>query len=205
MNHIMKIEAVLFDLDGVLVDACDWHFHALNESLMEIAGFRISRKDHVEKFNGLPTAVKLKMLQLEPAIALRVEELKQKKTLEIIERDAKPMLEKIKLHSYLKNQGIKIACVTNSICKTATAMLQKTGQIDFIDLLVSNEDVAKNKPSPDCYNLAVAKFGVSPSFCICVEDSPKGIQAARSSCVPNLWTVSDTFDVTLENYLEITK
>ena len=41
------IKAILFDLDGVLVDACDWHYLALNRALDEVVGFTISREDHV--------------------------------------------------------------------------------------------------------------------------------------------------------------
>lgn len=201
----MNIQCVLFDLDGVLVDACEWHYTALNEAMRQIVGFEISREDHISKYNGLPTAVKLRMLGLEAQTASRIEVLKQMKTLEIIADQAQIMPEKQELHSYLKSQGIKVACVTNSIHITATAMLRQTGQIKFMDLVVSNGDVPKNKPHPDCYNFAVKTLGVDPSACLCVEDSPKGIEAARASCVPNLWVVSNPSEVTLENYKEIVK
>ena len=201
----MRIECVLFDLDGVLVDACEWHYQALNEALQEIVGFQISREDHVSKYNGLPTAVKLRMLGIESCTASRIENLKQIKTLEMIADQATVMPEKQELHSYLKSQGIKIACVTNSIHTTATAMLRQTGQIKFMDLVVSNGDVPNNKPYPDCYNFAVKTLDVDPSACLCVEDSPKGVAAARASCVPNLWVVANPSEVTLENYKEIVK
>jgi beta-phosphoglucomutase len=199
----MKIECVLFDLDGVLVDACEWHYTALNEALRQIVGFEISREDHISKYNGLPTAVKLRMLGLEAQTASRIEALKQMKTLEIIAEKAQIMPEKQELHSYLKSQGIKIACVTNSIHTTATAMLRQTGQINFMDLVVSNGDVPRNKPYPDCYNFAVQKLGVDPSNCLCVEDSPKGIESVRASCVPNLWIVQNSTEVNSSNYKEI--
>lgn len=201
----MVNKCVLFDLDGVLVDACEWHYEALNCALKEVVGFQISREDHVLKYNGLPTAVKLRMMGIDSPVASHIETLKQAKTLEIIAERANTMPEKQELHAYLKSQGIKIACVTNSIHTTATAMLRQTGQIGFMDLIVSNRDVQQNKPHPDCYNFAVKTLGVDPSVCLCVEDSPKGIAAAKASCVPNLWVVSDPSDVTLENYKEIVK
>lgn len=201
----MMPSAILFDLDGVLVDACEWHYIALNEAMQEVVGFKISREDHVEKYNGLPTAVKLKMIGLQPEVAYQIESIKQAKTLEIIAENAKIMPEKQELHSYLKYCGIKIACVTNSIHATASAMLRETGQIQFMDLIVSNEDVSRNKPHPDCYNFAVKTLDVNPDLCLCVEDSPKGIEAARMSCVPNLWIVSDPSYVTLDNYKDAIK
>ena len=53
------IKAILYDLDGVLVDATEWHYESLNESLREISGFEISRLEHFQTFNGLPTNKKL--------------------------------------------------------------------------------------------------------------------------------------------------
>lgn len=195
-----KYEAVLFDLDGVLVDACDWHYDALNEALMEVVGYTISRQDHIQKYNGLPTAVKLRMLNIDSTSASIIEAYKQEKTLKIINERAKIMPEKQELHSYLKDQGTKIACVTNSIGTTATAMLERTGQMQFIDLLVSNGDVEKNKPHPDCYNFAIQKLKVDPYLCMCVEDSPKGIEAAINSRVSTVWQVKDPSEVILKNY-----
>lgn len=196
----MKYEAVLFDLDGVLVDACDWHYEALNQALMQIVGYQISRHDHETKYNGLPTNVKLRMLNIDEPFASRIGELKQSLTVETIHRNARPMLEKQELHKHLKNTGIKIACVTNSISATARLMLEKTGQLQYMDLIVANEDVKNNKPSPDCYNYAIEKLKVDPNKCICVEDSPKGIQAAINSRANAVWQVKNPSEVTLESY-----
>ena len=55
------VKAVLFDMDGVLIDAKDWHYEALNRAL-GLFGIEISRYDHLHTFDGLPTKVKLEML-----------------------------------------------------------------------------------------------------------------------------------------------
>jgi HAD superfamily hydrolase (TIGR01509 family) len=125
--------------------------------------------------------------------------------LEIILKKAKIMPEKQELHNYLKSKDIKIACVTNSIPTTAMEMLKQTGQYQYMDLIVTNKDVIKNKPDPECYNFAVNKLKIDSKECLCVEDSPKGIKAAKASCVPNLWVVLNPSDVTLKNYKEIVK
>jgi HAD superfamily hydrolase (TIGR01509 family) len=196
----MKVDAVLFDLDGVLVDACDWHYHALNDALLDAGHSQITKSDHISKYNGLPTRVKLKMLGISDNDAERINATKQQYTLSAIKKNAKLMAEKVELHSYLKKKGIKIACVTNSIKETAEEMLRSTGQIDYIDLLVTNEMVVNNKPSPDCYDLAVEELKVDPRLCICVEDSPKGILAARSSRISNLWIVPNPSHVNVSNF-----
>ena len=58
------MKAILFDLDGVLVDACEWHYLSLNRALKEVVGFTINREDHNSTYNGLPTKVKLKILEV---------------------------------------------------------------------------------------------------------------------------------------------
>jgi beta-phosphoglucomutase len=194
------IKAVLFDLDGVLVDACDWHYEALNAALVEAGYHPIVREEHLSTFNGLPTRVKLKMLGVTENMIAAINDKKQKHTLDTIRASATLMPEKIELHRYLKSNGIKIACVTNSIEETAKEMLIATGQMPYIDLLVSNEQVKRNKPYPDCYNHAINTLGVDPLSCLCVEDSPKGIQSATSSIAGHIWVVSDPTKVTLKNY-----
>ena len=67
----MKIQAIIFDMDGVLIDARDWHYEALNRAL-KIFGFEISRQDHLEHFDGLPTKAKLNLLSQDRGLPLRL-------------------------------------------------------------------------------------------------------------------------------------
>lgn len=199
---MMKTETILFDLDGVLVDACDWHYMALNKAL-EIKGYKpISKQDHETTYNGLPTSVKLKMLGISGDDSKVINELKQKITLESIEENAHEMQDKIKLHEWLKSNSFKIACVTNSIRKTTELMLKKTGQYGYFDVIICNEDVKKNKPYPDCYNLAIRKLNANPLKSVCVEDSDKGIHSAVASIVKHLIIVKDPSEVNLVNVKE---
>lgn len=197
----ITLQAIFFDLDGVLVDACDWHYEALNVALVDMGYPAIDHQSHVSTYNGLPTRVKLRMLGVPDEIADQINKQKQKYTLDTIRNSAKIMPEKIELHEYLKSKEIKIACVTNSVEETAREMLVSTGQMPYIDLLVSNEMVEQNKPHPDCYNYAIKTLGVDSQQCICVEDSPKGIQAAAASRAGHMWVVSNTTKVNKKNYI----
>lgn len=199
------IKCIFFDLDGVLVDACDWHYLALNKALESIGIDKISREDHITTYNGLPTKVKLEMLGLNQDESALVWKLKQNYTLDTIKENSEIQYEKIELFSELKKENIKIVCVTNSIEETAYEMLKSTGQFEYFDLIITNELVEKNKPYPDCYNLAVEKMDVDPSNCIIVEDSPKGIEAAKASVVPdsNIWIVQNSKMVNFKNYKKI--
>lgn len=199
------IDLVLFDLDGVLVDACEWHYDSLNRALSYFGYPPINKKNHLSTYNGLPTRTKLNMLNIPKNKIIKINNKKQEFTLDLIKKTAKIMPEKIKLHKYLKSNNIKIGCVTNSIKKTAKLMLAKTGQLNFIDILITNEDVIKNKPHPDCYNLAINKLNIKGSRVVCVEDSKTGIEAAKASLAEHLLIVKDSSKVNLnliKNFLK---
>ena len=190
-------KAILFDLDGVLVDACDWHYEALNAALITKQKQPISRDLHLTVYNGLPTHIKLNMLGISEDEAKDINRLKQLYTLSTIRKHAKIMPEKIEMHKHIKACGYKIACVTNSIRETAEEMLKETGQLEYMDLLITNEDVTNNKPAPDCYNIAIQRLNADPSQTIIVEDSPKGIEAAKASEVGTCFIVKNTTEVNL--------
>jgi len=195
------VKLVIFDMDGVLVDACEWHRVALNEALMSVCGYQISLEDHYGEYNGLPTKVKLLKLLERGIINFssleEVEKVKQEKTVEAVLAYAKIRQEKIDLMNFLKSKNVKIACYTNSIRMTAEIMLERTGILSHLDLLVTNQDVAKAKPDPEGYLLCMSKFGVSKDECLIIEDSPKGLQAAFLSGA-NVLKVEKPDDVTIE-------
>jgi len=177
--------AVLFDLDGVLVDACNWHYEALNRALKEVANYTISEEDHFNTYNGLPTRRKLHAL-VELGIIREddfesISELKQQYTVEVINEFCTQSISKIALMQMLKAEGYKIACVTNCIRKTATLMLEKTGILDYLDILIPNEDTYYNKPHPEPYIKGLVMLNALPEDAIIVEDSPKGLEAARQT------------------------
>ena len=176
---------VIFDLDGVLVDACEWHRIALNEALKEVGSQEISLPDHYGIYNGKPTRVKLikltKLGALDEALHQEVYNLKQSKTIEIIEKHANKRLEKIEMLQGLKSEGHTVACFTNSIRITAELMLKRTGIFDMFDKVITNQDVSSPKPSPEGYVECMRFFDFAPSETLIIEDSPKGIEAAKGS------------------------
>jgi len=179
------IKMVIFDLDGVLVDACEWHRVAFNEALKQVCNYEITLKEHYSTFNGIPTKVKLQKLSeigiLKKEKHKEIFTIKQDKTIEIIERDAFKRQEKIDLINFLKDNGCVVCCFTNSIRETTNLMLKKTGIFHLFDTVLTNEDVNKPKPDSEGYNFLVNKYGFDKSQVLIVEDSPKGIEAAVAS------------------------
>jgi beta-phosphoglucomutase len=196
------IKLILFDLDGVLVDACDWHWISLNGALKEICNFELSYEEHMKTFNALPTSKKLETLVAQNRISTidvdRIWELKQKNTYETIEKHAEIDYDKIELMKELKSRNFKIGCVTNSIRTSAELMLKKTGQFEYIDYLVSNNDMDEPKPAPDGYNQAMSYFNISEMHTLIVEDSDRGYTAAVLSGA-HVMRVKDSYEVTTEN------
>ena len=179
------IKLVVFDLDGVLVDACEWHRIALNKALQQTCKYEISLQEHYREYNGIPTMTKLKKLNEKGIISKDkfeiIEELKQKYTIELINNTAHIREEKVQLLKYLKQNEIKVACYTNSIRQTAELMLYKTGILNLLDVVITNQDVEHTKPNPEGYNKIMNLFKYAPNETLIVEDSPKGFEAAYSS------------------------
>lgn len=195
-----EYKAVLFDMDGVLIDARDWHYDALNEAL-GIFGLEISRTDHLALFNGLTTKKKLEILSSEGNLPLElhgvIEAIKQDRTLRIAAQKCFPIVSHQVLINRLVSLGIKVGLVTNSIRKSSEFMLEYAGILKFMDVIVTNEDVTEGKPNPAGYIMAMQKLGVLASETIVIEDGEYGILAAEAAGATVI-KVKDPTDVSLE-------
>jgi HAD superfamily hydrolase (TIGR01509 family) len=195
------IKLIIFDLDGVLVDAKDIHYDTLNKALETIGSeFVISHEEHLSIFDGLKTYEKLnilsKMRGLDSKKHQLIWDLKQKLTIEKI-NNLKIDEKLIEIFKKLKNQNFKIACCSNSIRRSIYAMLSKIGIIEFFDLILSNEDVTYPKPHPEIYWKGMSHFGLSPEHTLIVEDSPPGLLSAQRSGARVL-RVKNSKDLTID-------
>ena len=175
------VKLIIFDLDGVLVEAKNIHFDALNKALGKYA---ISWNEHLSTYDGLKTYQKLDMLSKEKDLPVdehqHIWELKQKYTLQMLS-NLKPSNELQILMSKLVDDGYQIAVASNSIRKTVLTVLSKLGIMEYMDLVVSNEDVENSKPHPEMYWKAISKMKRLPEETLIVEDSPYGLLAAARS------------------------
>lgn len=171
-------------MDGVLIDARDWHYEALNKAL-GIFGMAISRFDHLVTYDGLPTKEKLKMLTMEKGfpegLHTFINDLKQQYTMEEVFMKCRPVFHHQYALARLRNEGYRLIVCSNSIRDTITIMLTKAGIIEYFDFYLSNQDVKKGKPDPEMYNTAIQKLGLKPNECLIVEDNENGIKAAIAS------------------------
>jgi HAD superfamily hydrolase (TIGR01509 family) len=195
-----RIRAVLFDMDGVLIDARDWHYEALNRAL-KLFGFAISRYDHLVTFDGLPTRKKLEMLSREQNLPVRLHgflnDLKQVYTTEIVHARCKPRFQHEYALSRLKAEGYRMAVASNSVRASIELMMEKSQLREYLDGIVSNQDVTQAKPAPEIYLKAAAMVEAAPAECLVVEDNANGIAAAQAAGCP-LLVVQDVAEVTYD-------
>ena len=188
-----RIDAVLFDLDGTLIDTEKYYQEAwkeagahfgldlgLDKSLqLRSLGKPFARQQFREWFGDEP--------DIEVVRAYRRQ--LSDKLIEERGLDLKPGA--AELLTWLKNNNIRICLVTASLLDRANKLLDKAGILDMFDDVISAEMVEQGKPAPDVYLHACSRLGISPERTIAVEDSPNGVKSAyRAGCnvvmVPDL-------------------
>jgi beta-phosphoglucomutase len=201
MNCESTIKAVIFDMDGVLIEAKDWHYDALNKAL-NLFGFNISRHEHLTSYDGLPTKRKLEMLSVENDLPFElhgfINEMKQAYTVDMLHSLCRPRFVHEFALSRLKSKGLKLAVASNSIRHTIDLMMDKARLTPYLDAMFSAEDVSKGKPDPEIYNRAIAHFGLRPDQCLIIEDNENGIKAARASGA-HVLVVREVTDTNFDN------
>lgn len=195
------IKAVIFDMDGVLIDAKDWHYESLNRAL-RLFGMEISRADHLTTFDGLPTRRKLEMLTVTENLPVKLHgflnDLKQAYTLELVNTRCRPVFAHEFALARLKAGGMKLGVASNSVRNSVVTMMARANLERYLDVMLSNEDVTRAKPDPEIYLMAIKRLGVEPTEALIVEDNEHGIKAARASGA-NVLVVRTPADVTLLN------
>lgn len=198
------IKAVIFDMDGVLIDAREWHYDSLNKAL-GLFGYEISRADHLSHYDGLPTSKKLDILSRTQGLPIGlhklINELKQIYTMEIIHTKCRPKF----IHQYalqrLQNEGYILGVASNSMKVTVSTMMNMAGLSKHLNLLMSNEDVDKPKPDPEIYLSTFARIGIQPNEALVLEDNENGILAATKSGA-HVLAVEKPEDVTYWNIID---
>lgn len=201
---MFKYKLIIFDLDGVLINTKDIHYHCLNQALEEVDPlYKISFSDHLSKFDGLKTEQKLVKLSSERGLSqelhLQIWNKKQQLT-NLALQDIVPCKNLISFFKELSNLNVKIVCCSNSIRKTVITILTKLGIIEYFDLFISNEDVANSKPHAEMYWKAMSTFKANPEETLIVEDSPTGLLAAQRSGAEIL-RIKSPEDLIFNNFL----
>lgn len=206
-DHHLK--AILFDLDGVLVDAADWHKDAFNKAMWRLDAKPLTDKEHNEIYNGLSTRKKLEMLTadgrfdqgwiVQPDFIDLFYKEKQKFTIETIKEKCVPNQRVINTLQYAHIKGYDLAVVTNCSRHTCELMLNLSGLDGFFEFIISNEDVdGQIKPSPRPYLEATWRLGLKQKEALAVDDTWKGINSALGAFC-RTWHLKKFEELTVSN------
>lgn len=180
-------QAVLFDLDGVLIDS-----ENLNQSIFEefttknglpipkerfysLIGAHKSQDPFSAVIAGLDTGYPDGDSFRVALMSYRNEVLKDYDFTKLPFKDAKSTLES------LKSLGLKLACASSSAMEYVEHRLKSGGLWPYLDVVVTCDDFERPKPAPDVYRFCMDSFGLKPEDCLVVEDSPKGIAAGKAA------------------------
>lgn len=198
-----RIKAVIFDMDGVLIDAKEWHYEALNKAL-GIFGMEISRYDHLVTYDGLPTRKKLEMLSAEKGLPLGlhlfIHSLKQRYTIEFIHARCKPIFYHEYALAMLKAKGYRLSVCSNAVADSVKLMLTQADLLKYLEFYISNEDVESPKPDSEMYDLAISRMNLKPEECLILEDNEYGVKAALASG-GHLLKINSVQEVTFTNIM----
>ena len=177
------IEAVIFDMDGLLIDSEPLWQQAeitifklvdiilIPSMCLQTKGLRID--EVVEYWYKKYPWDNLSQLQVQEAIV--------DKLIELIQTEGKALAGVNDAINYVKAQNIKIALASSSAYKIINAALEKLNLTDAFEIIYSAESEPLGKPHPGVYLTTAEKLGVSPQNCLAIEDSLNGVLAAKAA------------------------
>jgi len=182
MTESGKLEAVLFDMDGVIVDS---------EPLWTEAEIQFLAR------RSLSYSPKLKAVLMgrdsREAVSILIEHYNLKESVDdaIAERNElvaglfdaflQPIPYALDLVKSVRNSGIKTSLVSSSPKRLIDLVLDKFSVSGLFDLVMSGDQVARGKPAPDIYIAAAEKLDVKAAYCLVIEDAPHGVVAAKQA------------------------
>ena len=193
------IEAIIFDLDGTLIDTEPLHCASYKEAF-EAHGIELTEEQFYEHWTKKGKGVK--DFLLERRVDLDIEKFRvQKRQLYHSKLQTTQLLIEgvIETLPYL-NSRYRLAVATSSWRVDAEFALQKAGIEGYFETVVTANEVKKEKPDPECFLLASSRLNMEPQEAIVIEDSEKGIIAAhragmKSIAIPNQYTAYHDFSL----------
>lgn len=177
------LKAIIFDMDGVLIDSEPVHLEA-NKRLMEKLGLKFDR-DYYMQFIGSTTDYMWDKMKKDYNISLTPDELmdiSDNFVKEINGESGYPVMEGAsELICKLHKSGLKLAVASSSGMKRIISSIEKLNVAEEIYCVVSGQELSRPKPAPDIFLKAAEKLNVLPEECIVIEDSLNGMKAAKNA------------------------
>jgi len=181
MIHPTSPFAVLWDLDGVLVDSAPYHQRAWEETFAE-EGVRLDEACFRHTFGWRNDAIVAYVMgpEVSPERSAAIGEVKESRYRALVAREGiSPLPGTMEWLNRLHGRGVPQAIVSSAPLSNVSAVLAALGFTHLFQAIVSAEDVRRGKPDPEVFLLAARRLGMSPQRCIVVEDAPAGVEGAR--------------------------
>ena len=175
-----KVEAVIWDMDGVIADTAPYHLTAWREVFQE-RGVKFTEEDFRHSF-GLRNDTIIRNILGEETSQNEIELISCDKEANFrrkIGQNLRLLPGVINLITSLKEHGVKVALASSAPMENIQLLTRGLGIDNYFQTIISGKDVAEGKPSPQAFLLAARKMGVEPPNCIVIEDAIAGITAAK--------------------------
>ena len=184
----MRVAAVIFDMDGLMVDTEPLYQASWQQAASEL-GFDLGN-DLYAHFVGRPTAACELLLVSEFGSAFPLDLFRTRWPALWMNEMARVGVQTkaglLELLDFVEAQQLPTAVATSSEADYASITLEQAGLLDRFSVVVSGDQIVRGKPEPDIYLEAARRLGVSPSECVVFEDSEAGICAAERAGMTGL-------------------
>ena len=175
--------AVIFDMDGVLIETVQLNWQAHNEILAQY-GVHVNT-DQLADFVG--RALGDQVAEINRRFGLEIDTAEFEAAIMPIEdrlmAQIKPKPGVVELIKALNKQAVPIAVGTSTPRDTALKRLQTAGLLPYFDVIVTRNEVERHKPDPSVYLFAAKALCVEPKVCVVIEDAPSGLAAAHNAAM----------------------
>ena len=179
-----EYQGIIFDMDGVLVDSEPLFLRAINQIITDAGNDPISEDENEAHLLGTTveeTWVRLKRLRRLPDSIESYIGQYDSVVRRVLRRDLLPQPGVVSLLDECSRRGLPTAVASSSRRDWVQLKLEAIGLQSRFDAILGGDDVVNGKPNPEIYLLAANSLGLPARFCIAIEDSPVGIEAATGS------------------------
>lgn len=175
-------KTVLWDMDGVIADTNSFHFAAWQETFAK-RGIKFTEKDFTRLFGTRNDFIIHSVLgrEVSQKDVITIVEEKEENFRHKIRGNIKPFPGVIKLLNTIKKGNFKLALVSSAPKENIDLVSDELNLESYFDGVISGQEVAESKPSPQIYLLAAEKLEAEPRDCVVIEDSPLGVKAAKAA------------------------